>query len=555
MSDAAAPSRTDLIKQYFRDNAVVGESRRFRQLDRYEAHYLCTQYAHLPYDWWGLSADQLETVSPEVQVPAGFTQPALSLLARQKRPTAPYNLAKAVVDRFTGLLFSEKRKPDIEVEGDPDTDGFLHACMEQMRFWPKWREARTLGGSTGSVLVTVHLKKGRFVMTSHNSKHVQILWKDRRALEPEAALILYRYPKEEYERDPRTGEQQARVVDYLYRRIITADDDTVYRAVKLAPNASLDWEVESVNKHKLGFFPGVWIQNMPVAEAEDGDPDCQGAWQTFDTIDRLLAQANKALLLNLDPTLTLKVDAKELAAMGGSVRKGSDNALYVGAGGSANYLEMTGAGVEAAQKLVDRLKQNALDVVRCVMVDPSTISGSAQSAKAIEYIYAPMLEKADDLRAQYGDMGVIPILKIIEQMARRYHGVETEREGKKVILRIDLPKRSDGTPHVLGPGGWIRIKWGAYFAPTETDRQTAIGNIVSAKSAEVIDSETAVRHAALLFDVQDPDAMLERIKADKEAEQSAMFGGGLPGYVEPSGVPEVTTGEEPGPPAGEGGNP
>ena len=31
--------------------------------------------------------------------------------------------------------------------------------------------------------------------------------------------------------------------------------------------------------------------------------DCAGIWQTCDTIDRLLAQANKALLLNMDPTL------------------------------------------------------------------------------------------------------------------------------------------------------------------------------------------------------------------------------------------------------------
>ena len=108
------------IKQYFFDQAVVGETQRFRQINRYEAHYNCLQYAHLQFDWWGQNADAAETVSPNVQVPIGWNQPALNLLARQKRPTAPYNLAKAIVDRFTGLLFSDARKPDVEVEGDPD---------------------------------------------------------------------------------------------------------------------------------------------------------------------------------------------------------------------------------------------------------------------------------------------------------------------------------------------------------------------------------------------------------------------------------------------------
>ena len=231
------------VKAYFFENAVVGETERFRRLNRFEAHYLTTQYLHQPYDWWGLPADAAETISPSVQVPNGFTQPALNLLARQKRPTAPYHLAKAVVDRFTGLLFSETRKPDVEVEGDPDTDDFLHSAMEQMRFWACWREARSVGGSTGSALVTLHLRRGRFVMQCHNPKNVQVLWKDRRALEPLGVLIIYRYPQEDFVTDPRTGETTARVVDYLYRRIITDQDDTVYKPVKLEPGAmrELHW--------------------------------------------------------------------------------------------------------------------------------------------------------------------------------------------------------------------------------------------------------------------------------------------------------------------------
>ena len=339
-------------------------------------------------------------------------------------------------------------------------------------------------------------------------------------------------------------------MEYLYRRIITDQDDTVYKPVKLEPAANLAWQIESTAEHGLRVFPGVWIQNKPVIEQEDGDPDCQGAWQSFDTIDRLLSQMNKALLLNLDPTLVLKIDPKELLAMGGSVRKGSDNALYVGSQGDAKYLEMIASGVEAGHKLVDRLKQNILDVTRCVLADPEKLSGAAQSAKAMEYIYAPMLEQADEFRSQWGDCGVIPILRLAEMMARKFHGVESQQGDKTVVLEIDLPKRADGSPRVLGPGGWIRLKWGAYFSPTENDKNMQVTTILSAKTGELIDGDTAVNAAAPIFGVQDANAMIAKIEKQKADEAASMFDD-----LNTPPPPGADKNEAPNQPAGQGGKP
>jgi hypothetical protein len=545
--------RNPEIKRFLYENAIIGETRRFRQLNRYESFYACTHYNHLTHDWWGMSADQMETVSPEIQVPYGFTQPALGLSVRVKRPTSPFNLCKAAVDRFTGLLFSESRRPEITVEGDAATEDFLLAAMEQMRFWPKMREARTMGGALGSVMVTVHLRDGRFCLEVHNPKHCQIVWKDRRTLTPMALLTLYKYTVEEDVADEKTGEVKGtRTVEYLYRRILTENDDTVYKAVRLEPGATMDWIVESEVVHNLGFFPGVWIQNLPVLDQEDGDPDCHGAWQGFDLYDRIVSQMNKAVLLNLDPTPVISVDPKVVSAQGG-ILKGSDNALMVGTGGNAHYMEITGSGVDAGMKLCDLTKQNILTVIRCVLVDPATISGAAQSAKAIEYIYAPMLEKADDLRAQYGDLGVLPLLLIIEKIARKFTGTVNLGEGKIGKYEFNLPpKKQNGvlvTP-ALGPGGYIRIKWGAYFTPTEDDKQKAVATVAAAKGAGLIDAESAIKQIASVFDIRDTAAVFAKVKAEQEAEMSAALGDGGPV------LPDEPVASEPPPPAaGEGGKP
>lgn len=561
--------RSEELRNYLQQSAIIGETRRFKQLDRFEAHYACRQYQHLNYDWWGQNADNSETISPEIQVPYGWTQPAMDLTARQKRPTAPYNLCKAVVDRFTGLLFSDQRRPDIDVEGDEDTQDFLRAAADQMRMWSRWRQARTMGGALGAVLVTVHLRNGEFSMEVHNPKHCQVVWADRRSLKPAGVLKIYRYPVEEDVIDEKTGEVKGvRTVFYLYRRIISEYEDVVYKPVRLdGDNTNLDWEEESRIQHDLGFFPGVWVQNMPVLEREDGEPDCAGAWQNFDTLDRLIAQMNKAVLLNLDPTIVLAVDPKVVDAQGG-VRKGSDNALQVGQGGSAAYMEITGTGITAGRETYNTLKANTLDVVRCVLVDPEKISGSAQSAKAIEYIYAPMLEKADDLRAQYGDQGVVPLLQIVEKIARKYDGQTVDiGAGRAGQYRFRLPPRKDeetGTlvPRKLGPGGFIAITWGPYFAPTEMDKQAAVQNIVAAKVGGLLDTETAIRKVAAILDVADPEQVLAKVREEEAKLATDALGGfdfGVPpgGNVEvpdtPAASPVAPDMGGPTPPAGTGG--
>ncbi len=548
-------ARSPEVSRWLYDNTPIPETKRFWEMDRREAHYVGRQYAHQEHDWWGMSADQTETISPSIMVPRGFEQPALNVSVRNKRPTSPYHLVRAVVDRFTGLLFSEGRKPEVVVENDADTQEMLRAAMHQCRFWPMMREARTIGGATGTVCVTVHLREGKYAMEVHNGKFLTVLWKDRRTHTPRGILKQYRFEVERPGRDPDSGDVVNRKVTYLVRRIITEDEDIVFKPVEIEDGRVPQMEVADHVPHNLGFFPGVWIQNLPVLEDDDGDPDCEGAYQTQDTIDRLLSQANKGTLLNMDPTVVMKVDPKVVALGGGQIRKGSDNTLNVGNEGDAHYLEINGTGITVAMELVERLKQNFLDMVACVIVDPTVISGAAQSAKAIEYLYSPMLEKADILRSQYGDLGIIPLCEIMIKLASWANDQRVETEAGPARLAIDLPKKvtrfepsfdahagarpvTHAVPHRLGPGGHIKLVWGPYFSPTEQDKQLAVNTLVAAKEAGLIDDETAVHAAAQLFKVKEPGQMFKKIKAAQEDEadraQATLNAGVLPPGADPN---------------------
>jgi hypothetical protein len=526
----------DMVKQFLIANAPIGRSERFQVLDRYEAHWRMLQYKHQQYDWWGRMADEMETISPKSQVPPGYQQMG-KLLTRDKRPTAPTHLARTIIKRFTGLLFSNRRIPKLTVEADPDTEAALDAAIKQSKFWASWREARDMGGGIGSVAMTVHLREGRFVIEVHNPKHVTPVWRDRNTYTPLAFLIQYTSLEEEPDLDDKGNVVGMKTVEVLHRRIITEAEDIVYKPVRLGENTVVTWEEDPYLRvrHNLGFFPGIWIQNHRDGDDIDGDPDCQGCWQMLDTMDRLVSQMNKAALNNLDPTAVFTFDPKDVQFNPTGTEMGSDTAKYLGKAGDAKLLEMTGAGIVAALSLYNTLKRSTLDQARCVIPDPEKMTGGPQSGVAKTLDFEPMLECADELREQYGQ-GVTAVLEIMARMGAAV-------QGKKVVLPggragqmwLDLPPRllKDPTtgaivavPHTFNSPVNVALSWGPYFAPTDSDDAARIANASNAKQAGLIDKRTGAEHVAGIFGVRDVDAMMKQAEAEEGAELDRALGDG-----------------------------
>lgn len=534
------------VLRYLQQYAALGANPRKGTLDRLDQQWRGQQYNHQKIDWWGRNADNYETLAPLENVPPGFEIPAnANILSRDKRPTAPANSSKFVIRRYTRLLFSRSRKPSITVAGDPDSDAFLEAVFKKARFWNVMKMARNKGGAMGSVAVTVHLREGSFVYEVHNPKQLQVVWKDRRTWEPLGFLKMFVYTQLEpsYGKD---GKFEGMVeVSYVYRRIMTADHDVVYKPVPWVPGQPMAWDVETSLsvQHNLGFFPGAWIQNHPEDEEQDGSPDCDGAFPSFDAIDRLNSQSNKALLQNQDPTLILKYDTKEIG--GGTVSTGSDGALSVGPSGDAKFLEISAQGVEASRKFVADLRRQWQEVTGMVPLDPEKMAGSAQSALAMELLMQPTIEVADDLREQYGT-AIRQLCDLTLKMARKFTTARVAMPGGRVgVYQFDLPpalveetdpatgaKRSTLRPQPLGPGGPIEIEWGPYFEDTESDKSSKIANAVAAYAGGGIDEEAKIKAICSVFGLEATQPLIERIKQESAeraaAERAAMSFGEVP---------------------------
>lgn len=530
------------VRQHLYDSGTQGLSTRYRVLDRRDAYYKCLEYAHLEFDWNGNKADNLETISPDALVPYGFVQPAVSSIpVRMRRPTAPLRMCPMIVDRFSDMLFAEGRIPDVGVDGDPAADAFLREVVIASGFWGKAYGARTFGGSMGSVLMTVHLSGGRMSFKAHSPKVVaDIVWADRDDFIPEGVLIQYPTIRQFEVVDKKTGRStgEVREQEYLYRRIIDSEWDVVFKEAPIVDGempAEMEVDTDLSRHHQLGKFPGVWIQNLPCDDDIDGVPDCDGAYQMFDTIDRQVSQVDHGLIYNADPTLVLSRDPK-MKRQGGAIRKGSEHAIDVGLQGSATYLEIGATGLQATREFARDLRQWALDKTSCVLSDPSKTSGAAQSALAIELLYEPMLAKTGRMREQYG-VGFRSLFVLALELARKwsqpvmYHG--------NAVPKFDLPKRRVTSPidpddpesevvvaevdQQPGTGGRVTLTWGPYFTPTPTEVQVAVSTIANAVNGGLMDVETGVRQMAPKFGIKDVDGLVKKVKAElaKREQQRA----------------------------------
>lgn len=494
-----------------------GRSPRQQRLDKLLSYYDCEQYAARKVAWDGtahVGQFERDTIALAGYVPPGFyVANSQTVPISFRRPTTPYHLARVIVDRFTSMLFSQRRHPRVNVEADPDTDALLQAVVEEGRLWPTFMQARMFGGATGTAVVGFKVIAGRPNYEVLDPRWCTPTWLDRQNLILKS--IEYRYPFVQEVRIEGKWEE----LEFWFRRIVDMKTDTIYEPEIVDPDAEREpkWKPAQVVEHGLGFCPVVWIQNTPNPTDIDGSPDCLGIYEMVEAIDRLCSQSEKALLANLDPTVVLATDA-----LVGEIRKGSDNALKVLKGDEVKYLEINAAGVTAAMAMIAAYRKNALEVAQCVLDQADTVQ---RTATEVERAHAPMLAKADVLREQYGEMGIKRLLNMTIVAIKRLQ-TPTISGGAVTRKTITLPKRIVGTvvtDHKLGPGPYrLAMQWPSYFEASAEDTQKAVNAAVLAKGGMLIDAETAVRYVAANFGVEDVKAMVAKIAAAAGEDQAKL---------------------------------
>lgn len=533
-----------MTPQLMRQIDTLGMTPRQQELNFFWSWYATCRYDARKVDWDGserVDRVDAESIATAGVLPGGFYDAGQDFPLKFRRPSAPYNLARVITNRFTGLLFSESQRPRLKCVGDAATEDYVGALAKAASLWAAMSQVRTFGGATGSFCVGFKFKNGKPIVEVHDPRWVTPVFKDAETHEVESIDKRWMWPEFVL---GESGEYEE--VWYWSRRIVNAELDACWYKVPVDPTGrEPDWvrhRPDQEVKHGFGFCPIVWGQNIPVVDAEDGEPDCLGVYDMIEEMDGLIASSGGALRKNLDPTVIIATD-KQLREL----RKGSDNAIKVEKGGEAKYLEGTFEGPKQALVHANVLRGYVLEVCQCVLENPNdAAAGGDKTATEARMDYASMLSRADTYREQYGQKCVLPLLTMMLAAVRKLNTSVPGAAPNGGPLRrvIVLPPRemTDDAgkktyqPRVLPEdvGGALELSWPPYFPPSLADATSAAQAVKTAlKDAEAIDLETAVRMLASYFRIDDVPGTMQKIKAEsaereKEAaaRASAAFAGG-----------------------------
>jgi hypothetical protein len=510
----------------------LGMSPRQQMLNRLWSYYMTAQYDHCGLDWDGTAHSGMvekTLISTGSFIPPGHYDAANQMgevPLKYRRPRAPYHLGRVIVNRFTGLLFSKSRHPTFAVADDKDTEEFVRGIAEAGRLWPSMILARTYGGAMGSVAVGFKFVRGKPEIEVHDPRWLRPTFRDRNSASLELASLEKRYMYFVEMFDGEKGEWVQ--VPFWYRRFIDDKIDALWPRVPVGDGTEPDWDgyltEQNVVQHDFGFVPAQWIQNVPIQDDIDGEPDCAGIYDTIEEIDALQSQAGHGTIANCDPTLLLITD-QEL----GEIKKGSDNAIKLPIGSSGNYLEISAAGIAAARDLAKDLRAQALEVAQVVLEHPDVAGG--RTATEVERMYSSMFEKADVLREQYGERGLKPLMEKMLEGIRKLDGgtvVDGQRQRSQVFIP-PLVKDGKLQDRQLGKGKLVEAQWPPYVSSSVEDAAKATTAASTAKAAGLIGTEDATKYTAPHFGIDDPAATVAAIRKEAKEEQqfltSSLMGG------------------------------
>lgn len=551
-------------------------SERYRLLDRRQQFYACTQHDYKSHDFDGR---MLVPGEGGIAVHQPFLQGGQAgyVPLKLRRPSSPYRLPRVIVNAFTDMVFGEGRFPVLRAEGDANTQDYAQALSRAMRLPIRMIQARNMGGSVGAVGVSWAFQKGKPRARTHNTRDLFVHdWEDREQLIPRWVTEVFQYPQEEWD----SRRKAYMRVMYWHRRDWTRNEDILFQPLRVEqgkePGIDQDWLPDTARSrvHGDGLIHLEWMQNLPSTDP-DGEPDYEGLYENFDTIDTMLSVITRGAILNLDPTVKLKMDPDIIGRMG--VKKGSDNALIVGIDGDADYMELNGQSIKAGIDLFNAKRRAVLEVAQCVIPDPSEIAASGTSSVAQKMVYASMLGKCDVLREQYAT-GMERMLSNMIRVAQKattqvYIRVNEDGSETPVTFEIDLPPIVKTEPVLDAESGLptaeqsitmeprqpgtveeVQSQWGPYFPPTPTDQSAMVTTLSLATGNQPIMSQQSATEIAMGLFNRAPEEEHARIAKEQEqvqARQAEMFaqtndmGGSVTGEMDIPGGGKVKKSNRP----------
>ena len=527
-----APPR-DLV-DFLTRNAQIGTTDRYRQANLAEQWYQSLQYD-------GLLNHDAEGA------------------ASKKKPREIFPFFKIAIDTLLSFVWGGSRAPRVSISAtraDTDTASpgevgprlytkdaeqlstFVTAMMKAARLDRCVSEYSRNALITSSCAVLLGSRAGWLTYYVEHGKHCTPFWSKLNPRALESLEIRYQYSVEE----PVPMSTQTRTRWYWFRRVLDEQNDTVFQKIPVTPGALPEWIVDTDKSvvHGLGFCPAVWVRTLPIsADAVDGQPVIDPVlYKILDRLNRIYSQRGRAIEYVLDPQWIRKNVTPEqrqlLQRNPGKIWDLDDASPEKRS--SIELMEARGTGSDAAGAHLVDLRNRFLEACRVVIADTSQAPGGQLSGVVLEYLNAPMIALASDLRKDLGDDALGDLINMGLRMACALDDQGMTLFIPGIAKACALMKKAQ----LAGP--WldfpVNLSWGRYFTPTTADVAASIASATAAQAGGLISKITATKYVADLFNVLDTQAELDQIDTETPDPPPVVVAApGAPGAPPPAPVP------------------
>jgi len=519
-------------------NARYGLTERQLRLSRYWKWFKAMNYAHRRYSWDGLLLDSNDLEQYRYEraeyVPPGYvgvggagTTPRLA----QRRPTAPYRIPMAVVNRFTSLLFAGRGVPHVKHAYSQDLSEFIEQLVVDTGLWSHMRAVRNFGGAQGSAVSSWYFSDGELVLEALDPRWCTPVWVGHGVGRRVASLrIEYQFAQDVHNADNSISHN----VPHLYRRDIDHLKDITYKPVRIDVDVEPAFVPDPSKSftHRFGICPVVWTRNTETTDDIDGDPDCYGTYEMIELIDMLLSQGARGAVASSDPTAIVFTDETDPIKFA----SGSGSAMQFPSDSRVQLMELNGSGPKTAYELADELRRIVLETVRCVLDDPSI--GDRATTAEVTRTTSAMHDRAAEFRDQYGDHVRRLLAGLIQSVVATHGSVVLDSRGvprrnalgATEIARVSSgmePARFDALVRSLQDEAQqltrsqIVITWPLFKEPVADDVTKGVASASAAFNGGFIEHVDAVRYIAGLLQIRDPERLVAALSGDAAPQAAA----------------------------------
>lgn len=484
--------------------ATLATSERWRAAKLAEAYYLSRQYDRLR-PW--AAGGALSTRRPREIVPLYKT--SVDTMVRFFWGGARFPRVVVGATTKEGVDGTEVG-PLVDDEAAKTLMTFAVNLIKQSRLDRCALEYSRLACVTGSAAIIVGTRNGYLHYGVEPGYHCTPTFEDDDPRCVKRLDILYQFEREEQTSPTTSGKTL-----YWFKRTIDEVEDVVFKPVEVRQGVEPRFVRDDARSvvHGLGFCPVRWARPAPLSpNSLDGQPLVDPAlYPLLDRINYIYSQTSRAVEYVLDPQWIRKnvspAAREELQKNPSKIWDVADESETRTA--SIELVEAKGTGPETSLEHLKDLCQKFYESVGIVLsaMDKMSTRGNV-SGVVLEYLHAPMISVASELRKDLGDDTFCDLVNTAMRvvMTQTEAGKDVWIQGSRAASKVIKKAQIDG-PWLDLP---VRLQWGRFFSPTAQD----IGATVTAAGLArgvLVSQEAATRLVADYFSVTDIDSEVDQL--------------------------------------------